>query len=95
MFAPYSSATSSTTVVTASSTSLLEASMEHCSRPSGMSQRFSPAISRSLSTNHTVMASPSMSANDATFWDGFGRMAWCRAMVVAASPKSLEPTSCM
>ena len=41
--------------------------MEHCRRPSGMIQRFSPAISRSLSTNHTAMSSAEMSANDATF----------------------------
>ena len=35
VLAPNSSATSSTTVVTASNTSRLEASMEHCRRPSG------------------------------------------------------------
>ena len=61
--------------VTASNTSLLDASIEHCSRPSGMSQRFSPAMARSLSQNDTDSVFDSITANDATFCDGFGRMA--------------------
>ena len=74
-FTPNSSATSSTKPVVVSNSSLLEASLEHCSRPSGMSQRSSPAIWRGLSTNCTAIVRAFTSANDVIFCEGFGKMA--------------------
>ena len=73
--APYSSATSSTMRHAVSNISLLDASVEHCRRPSGMSRRFSPAMARSLSQNSTSSDLDSTTANDDTFCEGFGRMA--------------------
>ena len=75
VFAPYSSATSSTMRATASNTSLLDASMEHCKRPSGINSFSSPAMARGLSQNDTASDFASTTANEATFCDGFGRMA--------------------
>ena len=53
-----------------------------------MSQRRSPAISRSLSQNDTESVLDSTTANDATFCEGFGRMAWWRATSTRCAPLS-------
>ena len=49
--------------------------MEHCKRPSGINSFSSPAMARGLSQNDTASDFASTTANEATFCDGFGRMA--------------------